>query len=163
MKKKLYRLATVVDVRRKDKEIASLEVTQRRTALEHEQLELADLENALKHLRFEITDANDRLRNELRTGTTAALIVSHKSFVKTLLENESSLIRQVKEKNHSVNNARQALESAISGLAEASKELSVIEKHKEKWQSDEDRRLSKKEQKRLDEISSILHERPKKL
>ena len=163
MKKKNYRLNTVVEVRRKGKEAASRKVLLRRAELDKEKLELKRRKLALENHRNDIDYAETRLSDELEQGVTASAVVSHRSYIEGLREMETEMTRALETQKESVLNAESDLESAIQTLTEASRELSVIEKHKEKWQTNEKKRVTKQEQKILDEISSILHERSKKL
>ena len=163
MKKKNYRLNTVVEVRRKGKEAASRKVSLRREKLDKEKLELERRKLALENHRNDIGSAETRLSGELEQGVAASAVVSHKSFIEGLREMEAEMARALESLKESVLNAESDLEKAIQALTEASRELSVIEKHKKKWQTNERKRVTKQEQKILDEISSILHERSKKL
>lgn len=163
MKKKNYRLNTVVEVRRKGKEAASRNVFLCRDAVEKATSELERRKDVLSKHRFQIAAAERSLDEEMEKGVAASSILSHKSYIEGLRDAEAGLIQEVNDQTQLVTEAESALETAILILAEASRELSVIEKHKKKWQTSEQKRVTKQEQKLLDEISSILHERSKKL
>ncbi|NNE65778.1 MAG: hypothetical protein HKN33_04365 [Pyrinomonadaceae bacterium] len=163
MKKKKYRLNTVIEIRREGKKAASVIVHKRREELEAEEEELASRERTLSSHREIMSAAGKRMQNDLSDGTAASKIVSHKTYLENLREKEQILMASVKEQRESVALAAGILDEAIQNLAEASKELSVIEKHKEKWKNSEQKRQTKQEQKLMDEISSILHKRSEKL
>ena len=153
----------VIDVRRRDKEEASKKTVLCREALEKATIELRRREDALSAHREEIAGADQNLRGELEKGAAASSILSHKVYIEGLRETETVLIQEIESQNLRVIEAENDLEKALRILTEASRELSVIEKHKKKWQTAEQKRVTKQEQKLLDEVSSILHERTKKL
>jgi len=163
MSKKEYRLETVLDVRRKEKEGASKAVFEARQFLELAVRELERRQEVLQNHRSDMSEAETRLQSELMDGSAATRIVSHKVFIEGLRDRETALIDEVASQASIVRQAEAALEETIKRLTEAARELSVIEKHKRKWQSREQKRVTKEDQKLLDEISSILHERSEKL
>lgn len=163
MAKKKYKLEPVVGLRERAKNEAVRLASERRRELELEREELEKRQVALVEIRDRIKATRKELSQKLSAGTPASAILKHKDFIEGLLKEESDSITRIDEQKEAVAMAEKYYEDAMALLAEASKELSAIEKHKENWAFDERKRENKKEQKLLEEIGSILHERSKKL
>ncbi len=158
-----YRLETVEEVRKRAKEQAMLVVAERRVALSNEERLLESTESDCSEHREIIVSAKKNNRDEISRGTSAGSIVSGKMYVEDLYQTEAVLAGNVEMQKKQVEIAIARLSESIEALREATKAFAVIEKHKEKWEKSQKLRVIKEEQKLLDEISSILHERSKRL
>lgn len=163
MAKNKYKLEAVVDLRKRAKDEAVLLLSQRNKELELEQQELVKRQQDLSDVRDQLSGASRGLTLDLSGGTRASAILKHKDFIEGLREKEKDSMLLVERQIETCEQAKKACGIAVDLLAEASKELSAIEKHKENWSFDVKKRENKREQKLLDEIGSILHERSKKL
>ncbi len=163
MKKKKYRLETVLNVRQKNKDEAASYLAVCRQKLLEEEQELERRIMILKECIETIRQANEFMQVEFSKGVEAQRIISHKNYIKDLQETEEGLILAVEQQKNIVIEAEKEVEKATENLILASKEVQVIEKHKEQWQETEKLTENKKEQKLSDEIGSILHQRSDKL
>ncbi len=163
MPQKKYRLEVVLDVRDKKRNEAAQFVALCRQKLAGEELELERRKNVLAECRLKILGAKKKMTEEFDNGTMAGSIVAHRNFVETLKENEQILQENVEQQKVNIKIAEQNLEDAVDKLAEAAKELKVIETHKDNWKQTQKRKFEKKEQKLSNEIGAILHQRSEKL
>jgi flagellar export protein FliJ len=163
MRQKKYRLEIVLNVREKKKEEAARFVARRRQELLDAERELNRREKFLAACRRQLVETNDKLMSEYSAGAAAGKIVSHRDFLQVLKEREEILKKSVAEQINNVRYAEQLVEEALAQLAEAFKELRIIEKHKEHWQATQKQESQKREQKLNDEIGAILHRRSEKL
>lgn len=163
MRQKKYRLEVVLEVREQKKDEAARFVAYRREQLAESEKELMRRQSFLEDCRKQKSEANRKMMNDFGDGTSAGNIVSHRNYLQILKEREEELKLAVDEQIINVQNAVLAVDDAISKLADASKEVRVIEKHKEKWKKDQKYETDKREQKLSDEIGAILHQRSKKL
>lgn len=163
MPQKKYRLEVVLDVRGKKRDQAAQFVAICRQKLADEELELENRKNILADCRRQIYEAKGKMLAEFDDGTMAGNIVAHRNFVESLKDHEQILQQNVETQKINVGNAEQVVEDAVDKLAEASKELKVIETHKGNWKQTQKREFEKKEQKLSDEIGAILHQRSEKL
>ena len=163
MRQKKYRLEIVLNVREKKKEDAARFVARRRQELLEAEQELIRRERFLADCRRQLADANEKLTSEFSAGAPAGKIVSHRNFLQVLKEREEALNASVGEQRNNVRYAEQLVGEALEILAEAFRELRIIEKHKENWQATQKLESQKREQKLNDEIGAILHRRSEKL
>lgn len=158
MRQKKYRLQVVLEVREKKKNDAARFVAKRREELFQAEKELSRRKYLLGECRQQQFDANKKMMSEFDDGTAAGNIVAHRNFLQVLKEKEQELLISFEEQKVNVKNAEIAVDEAIDKLSEASKELKVIEKHKENWVETKKIEVKKYEQKLSDEIGAILHQ-----
>lgn len=162
MQKKKWKLQPVLDVRDKAKQQAARTVAARRAQLEEAQAELARRERALAACREQQAAAQSRMMEEIKQGLTAGAAVSHRTHLADLRQLEEELMSEVEKQTATVARAEQELEKALNALIEASKELKVIEKHRENWHATERREEAHRTQKLQDEIGTIIHGKKEK-
>lgn len=151
-----YRLQTVLELREKAKKDAAQFVALRRRQLaeaEDELLRCKDIVQA--NLRLQ-RNAQDNMFAELSDGAAARKAASYRTHQADLREQETVLRENVVKQEKAVAQAEQEVERALELLAEASKDVKVIEKHKETWRANEKIAFERKEQKLNDEIGAIL-------
>lgn len=159
MAKNKYKLQPVLNVREKAQQEAARVVAARRAQLAEAEAELMRREERLAECRASQTEAHAQMEEAVREGAEIRHLVIHRTHLADLRETEQQLIRDVEQQAAAIAFAEKELEKALDVLIEASKELQVVEKHREGWQ----RRLrleeTRREQKLNDEMGTILHER----
>jgi flagellar export protein FliJ len=162
MSKNKYKLQSVLDVRQRAKQDAARIVALRRAQLEDAEEELARRENELERCRAQHRDAQTRMMNETVRGAEARFLVEHRSHIADLRAQEETLVAAVEEQRSAVARAERELEQSLNGLAEASKELRVIDAHQRHWKEGEQLAERRREQKAGDEIAATRHKRGKR-
>ncbi|MCS7079452.1 MAG: flagellar export protein FliJ [Chloracidobacterium sp.] len=159
MKKARYRLQPVLDVREQAKKDAAQRLADARQALADAEAELARRIAAVDACRQRQAEAETRLLAALQSGSAAHTLLAHRTFIADLKEEERRLQDAVDQQRAAVQRAEAAVEAALEGLIEASKEVQAIEKHRENWRlarkADEERR----ENKANDEFGTSRHGR----
>jgi flagellar export protein FliJ len=161
MAKDGYRLGPVLEVRERAKREAARVVAARRAQLDEAEAELARREAAVVACRESQRAARSKMFGEVQRGAEARRVVEHRTHLADLRRREEQLVAAVEEQRAAVERAGRELEAALAALAEASKEVRVIEKHRENWREGERRAGLKREQKISDEIAAVLHRREK--
>lgn len=158
-KQEKYKLERLLDVRERARD-AVVEVLARRRS------ELAAAENELKARKKAVVDcraaqqrSQDEMQEKVKDGIKTSEIVIHRQHLIDLRETEAGLLASVDKQKAVVSRAEQEVEKTLLALREATKEVQVIEKHRENWQHNKKLELIKLEQKTNDEIGAILHER----
>lgn len=159
MKKGGYRLQPVLDVRERAKQEAARVVGVRRAQLEEAEAQLARRERELAACRERQAAARSKMVGETERGAEARRIVEHRTHLADLRRREAELADAVEEQRGVAARAARELDAALAGLAEASKEVQVIEKHREHWREGERRAGLRREQKLSDEIAAVIHRR----
>lgn len=159
MAKAKYRLQVVLDIRERAKKDAAEAVALCRRKIADAEEELERRKKAVEESREKQEKEKDKMLSEMRGGVLAKQIMAHKGYLGRLKDEEEFLAEKVEEQRRTLAKANQELEKALEKLTEASKELKVIETHKEKWQTALRKELEKKEEKMNDEIGAILYQR----
>ncbi|MFQ3590565.1 MAG: flagellar FliJ family protein, partial [Chloracidobacterium sp.] len=146
-------------VREQAKQDAAHRLADARQALADAEAELARRMAAVDACRARQAEADAKLLAALRSGSSAQALLAHRTFLADLREEEARLRAAVEQQQAAIQRAEDAVEAALQGLIEASKEVQAIEKHKENWRaarkSDEERR----ENKANDEFGTARHGR----
>ena len=157
-----YRLQSVLDVRERAKQEATRLVAQRRAQLAEAEEELARREGDLAACRERQRAAQQKMLRESERGAQARRVVAHRTHLADLRVQEQELMAAVEGQRGVVARAERELDGALAALAEASKELRVIETHRENWREGERKSGLKREQKLGDEIAAVIHRRGRK-
>src|SRR5262245_26857902 len=152
-----YRLQPVLEVRDQAKQAAARLVATRREQLVAAETELARRLEEVRKSQQRQVEARQRLLEESSKEVEAQLLQTHRTHLADLRRIEEELTEKVAEQRTVVAAANQELEQAISALIEASREVQVIEKHRETWQQKTRREEQVREQKMGDEIGAITH------
>lgn len=162
MTKSKYKLQTVLDVRDSAKQDAAKRVALQRAQVAEAETELAQREQAVADCRAEQKAVQEKMLEELVGGTQARHVVSCRTHLASLRQQEEELFERVKQQRTTLERAQSELESALAALVEATKELQVMEKHREGWRAQTRRAAAHREQKLSDEIGAIIYERARK-
>jgi len=157
--KEKYRLQPVLDVRGQAKQAAACLVATRRELLAAAQAELLHRQQALSDCRQRQAAAQVRMLEEFDCGAEAHTLVTYRTHLADLRQTEQELLLRVEEQCRACESAEAEVEKAVTALIEASKEVQVIEKHRENWRQRARRDERLREQKISDEIGAVIHRR----
>lgn len=157
-----YRLQSVMDARERAKRDAARALALRRAQLEDAEEELARRTAAVEECRRQQRDARAKMLEEGARGAEARRLVEYRTHLSDLRAREGELVDAVNQQRSAVARAEREVEAALANLAEASKEFSVVEKHREHWREDRRRDATRREQKLGDEVASTLRRRGQK-
>jgi flagellar export protein FliJ len=152
-----YRLQPVLEVRDQAKQAASRLVATRREQLIAAETELARRVEEVRKCQQRQGEARQRLLQESSKEVEAQVLQAHRTHLADLRRIEQELNEKAAEQRNVVAAANQELEQAIAELIEASREVQVIEKHRETWQQKTRREEQLREQKVGDEIGAVTH------
>src|SRR6185295_8935746 len=133
MAKQKYRLQPVLDVRDKAKQAAARLVATRREQLAAAEAKLEHIKKTLANCRALQVAAQKKMLEESQSGIEARKLVTHRTHLADLRLREDELKAKVEEQRRIVANAEAEVDRAIAALIEASREVQVIEKHRESW------------------------------
>ncbi|MEP6924857.1 MAG: hypothetical protein ABI954_10365 [Pyrinomonadaceae bacterium] len=157
MAKQKYRLETVLEIREKVKKEAVQFVALRRGQLAAEEEELERCHQAVQINLRKQREQQDSMFTEINRGTEVRHAIVFRTHLSDLRDIELDLRAKVVEQEKAVQKAEAELEKSLELLAEATKEVKVIEKHKETWRTNTKLEADRKEQKLNDEIGAILY------
>lgn len=157
MAKQKYRLETVLEIRDKIKKEAAQLVGVRREQLAATEEELKRCHQAVQDNLQKQREQQDLMFTEINQGVEARRAMAFRTHLTDLREIELDLRANVVKQEKVVQQAESELEKSLELLAEATKEVKVIEKHKETWRMNAKLEAERKEQKLNDEIGAILY------
>lgn len=152
----------MLNVRDNAKQAAAKLVAARRAQVAEAEAELRRREQAVADCRARQKELRARMLEELAGGMGAGRALAGREFLDGLREQESDLTESVGEQQRALGRAEAELEKSVAALIEASREVQVIEKHREEWLRRARRAEQRGEQKISDEIGAIMHGRRRK-
>lgn len=134
-------------------------VAVRRAELDEAEAELARRQQEVFRCREKQADAHSKMAEKAREGVGASELLGHRTYLSDLRQLELELNAAVLQQKTVVTHCESELEHALEGLREASREFQVIDKHRQHWQEEQRRQLTRHEQKLNDELAALLHEK----
>jgi len=156
-KQKKYKLQRVLEIRGRARDDAAAFLGECREELIVQENELVRRKKIVENCRDEQKKADKEMIEASQTGIRTSEIVKYREHLADLREKEKSLIELVKDQKSVILRAEEKVEKATENLREAEKEVKVIEKHRENWDSKNALEIRKLEQKENDEIGMIMH------
>jgi flagellar export protein FliJ len=151
-----YRLQPVLDLRERAKKAAVQFVDLRRQQLATAKDELSRCQETVTANLRKQKEASETMFAQMQSGTEARNVLAHHTHLAELREHETLLREALKNQEKIVKQAEAELERAIDNLAEAVKEVKVIETHRKVWHTTRKIESERREQKFNDEIGAIL-------
>jgi len=160
-KSEKYNLQRLLEVRERARETAVKFLAQCRYELALAETELAARKKSVEDCRLKQQRAQSEMLEKTKVGFKTKEMIIHRQHLIDLREKEAELLKAVEQQKSVVARAEEEVEKALLALNEATKEMQVIEKHRENWRRGKRIEFVRKEQKTNDEIGAILHERQK--
>lgn len=158
-KREKYHLQRLLEMRERTRNEAAefLAECRRQSALE--EAELKAREQAVADCRQTQIKTQTEMLEKGRGGIKNAEMMLYQRHLFDLREREKEFLAAVEEQKLIVERAAAEVENALLALGEASKEVRVIEKHRENWRRERRVEAARGEQKINDEIGATLHGR----
>lgn len=156
-----YNLQRLLEVRERARESAVKFLAQCRYELALAETELAARQKSVEDCRQAQQRAQTEMLEKTKVGFKTKEMIIHRQHLIDLREKETELLATVEQQKTIVARAEQEVEKALIAVGEATKEMQVIEKHRENWRRGKQVEFAWREQKTNDEIGAILHERHK--
>lgn len=156
-----YNLQRLLEIRERTRDDAALYLAECRKQLALAEDELKSRQEMVENCRLAQAETQRAMLEKSQQGIKSSEIVRYRQHLIDLREKEVELLAAVEAQKLVVERAEQTVDKALQALSETSKEVKVIEKHRENWQTAKKLKGERREQKTNDEISAILHERQK--
>lgn len=154
-----YKLQRLLEMRERTRDDVALYLAECRRELTATEDELKKRQQTVENCRREQAETQKELVEKSQSGMKSSKMVGYRQRLSDLRENEISLLASVEDQKTVVARAEQKVDKALDALNETAKEVKVIEKHRENWQTEKKIESERREQKSNDEIGAILHER----
>ena len=157
-KSEKYRLQIVLERKEEARDEAARHLAEMREQLHKEQQEEARLREELRQNRER---QREEYENMLKGGPTGGLNVSEThqalNYIKYLDVKAKELDGAIEVQKIRVQKAEKAVEEALQELIQASRELQVMQKHKERWEKKMRFERERKDQEETNEIGNVIY------
>ncbi len=154
----VYRLQTVMEIRQRAEDAAKQAFSEATRELFKERTEQKRLEDDLERRKRERKSlVQAHFEEVMAKGAGANGLVVMNRFENRLKDEEAQVALEIERQKEVVGTAEEQLEVRRLEMAEASRELKAIEKHRENWQDEIRRERDMKEELNQEEIGSALH------
>lgn len=157
-----YRLQPVLDKREKKKKDAEKILADARAEVERQKQILKQREEDIEKAIQKKDKYTADLRTKMDAGMETGKITAGKAYIEVLKQNIVTAQKKAEEQKKVVESAEQKVQVAVAGVAEATKEMKVIEKHKENWQDAERKEAEEKEDKEQEEVAQSMYQQRKR-
>jgi flagellar biosynthesis chaperone FliJ len=154
-----YRLASVLEVRRRLEREAARTVASRRMQVLEAEAELVRRAEAIAACIARIAVTREQMFEQARDGSEAYRLVEFRTHLSDLKRIEGELVAAHQQQRGALSRAESELDKAIAALNEARKQSKILEKHRESWKASVDHERQQREQKVNEEIGMVLYER----
>jgi flagellar export protein FliJ len=153
-----YRLQPVFDKKEKLKKDAEKALADTRAGLVKQEEILQQKEEAVKQAIKKKEDYSADLTAKMDKGMEMSKITAAKAYLEVLKQNIETAKKKVEEQKAVVREWEKKVEVALEKVTEATKEMKVIEKHKENWVAAVKKEEEEKEDKENEEVAQNLYE-----
>ena len=148
-----YKLTVVLKLRERLKDEAAHNARRKQEKLREAEAELENRLEKVRDCQNHQAEVKNRIANDKVNRVNAHLVTTYKIFLDDLHRQELDLSRFAEKQKTVLADSAAATEKAMQELVEATKEVHIIEKHREKWRQQMKVEDARREQARLDEIA----------
>lgn len=153
-----YRLQVLLTVKQRMKKRAEIRLAQAIKKLNEEKKKLEQLEEELEEIRKKWKQARLEMKSKLAGGALVGKGNVHVNYLRRLEEDEKTKLEEIEDQKQAIEEATEKVAQARREYIDASRELQVMEKHKELWQKKVRGELSRREAHRLNELGNTIHQ-----
>jgi flagellar biosynthesis chaperone FliJ len=157
MKKEVYPLAQVLEVKQRRVEEAEKLVKEKQLALKKEEEKLAEREAERNKVKQHYQDKLTQLRQILDEGTTSPKIQQMKAYLKVVDEKLKVEEKKVKDQQEHVKTAQKHVDQAREELRIKRQEVDKLLIHKKDWDKALKKELEIIEGREQDELGFLVH------
>lgn len=153
-----YRLQALLVIKERLKKKAEILLAQGIARLKEAKEKLEQLKSEKEEIIKKWEEAREEMAADMSSGGTIFDGNIHSNWLRALKEDEETKQEEIEDQEVVVEEAENALREAKREYIDACKELQIMEKHKELWEKKLKEKLTKKEEKELDELGQNIHE-----
>ena len=157
-----YRLQPVLDSKEKKKKDAEQALAEARKELAKQQQLLQERENDVLKAVETKQEFTAQFMEKMDQGMDLPKITQGKAYIEVLKQKIVTAKKKVEDQKKVVALSEKKVETAIGKLTETTKEMKVIEKHKENWIDTEKRELEAKEEKEQEEVAQNIYQQSRR-
>lgn len=152
-----YRLEAMLRLRFRDKKRAEVELAKSMARLQEAKKKLKTLKEEKEEIRKEKKKARGKMDARMAGGGRVGEGCVHVNFLRKLKEDEAAKEEEIERQREVVEEAQEKVAKCKRAYIEASKQLRIMEKHKDLWAKKVSQELSRREEKEMDELGQAIH------
>lgn len=152
-----YRLAALLRLRIREKKKSEVELGRAMIALQQAKKKLEELKEEKEKIRKEQKEARHKMDVEMSGGGMVGSGCVHVNFLRKLKEDEVAKDEEIEDQKEVIVEATEKVARCKRAYIDASKQLRVMEKHKDLWVKKVRHEISKREEKEMDELGQAIH------
>jgi hypothetical protein len=153
-----YRLQPVLDSKEKRKKEAEKNLGEVRKELARQEQILQEKEAAVVQATQKKDQYTADFQTKLSTGMETGKITAAKAYIEVLKKNIELAKKKVEEQKKVIEEWKKKEHEALLRVTETTKEMKVIEKHKENWAESVKKEIEFKEDQEQEEVAQNLYE-----
>jgi flagellar export protein FliJ len=153
-----YRLQALLVIKQRLKKKAEAALALAIKTLMEAKEKLKKLEEEKKEIVRKWEESRKEMKAKIAMGALVGEGNVHVNFLRKLKEDEEAKEEEIQDQKQAAAEAEDAVKLARKEYIEACKELRVMEKHKELWEKKVKAELSRKEEREMDELGSVIHQ-----
>jgi len=158
-KKPKYRLAPLLIVKERHKKQMEIELGRAIKNLNEQKERLKKLQEEKEQIIQRKKNARLEMSRHVTAGETRIFDSSiHLNFLEKLQDDLVAKEKEIERQHEIIKEAEERVKKAKRDYIDASKDLKMMEKHKELWHKKLMKELNYKEQKELNELGNVIHQ-----
>ncbi|MFA4970973.1 MAG: hypothetical protein WC683_00065 [bacterium] len=158
MPKPKYRLEALLRIKARLKKRAEVALARALIELKKAREKLEELKEEKKKIVERWREARQEMRRDLSAGIVVKKGNVHVNFLRKLKEDEEKKEEEIEDQKAVVEDCETAVAKARREYIDASKQLQIMEKHKDLWAKKVRDELTRKEEREMDELSTTIHQ-----
>ncbi len=158
MAKQKYRLQALLTIKARMKRRAEIALARAIRDLNEARKKLEELKEEKEEIIERWHEARKEMKSQMDVGVMVGDGNVHVNFMRKLKEDEEAKDEEIEDQEIVVEECESQVAVARRDYIDASKELQVMEKHKELWEKKIKNEINRKEQRELDELGGTIHQ-----
>ncbi len=158
-KKPKYRLEPLLIVKEKHKKQMQIALARAIKHLEEQKEKLKELEKQKEDIIQSKINARRKMTQHVVSGETRVYDSGlHLNYLEKLQDDLTEKEREIEYQNEAIQEAEDGVKKSRRDFIDASRDLQMMEKHKELWMKQIKKLLDAKEEKELGELANVVHQ-----
>lgn len=153
-----YRLQALLTIKENERRRAELVLATAIKELAEARKREKELIKEKKEIIEKWKESRDNMSKDMTAGSSIFDGNVHTNYLRKLKEDEEEKEKEIEEQKEVITEALKAVADARREYIDASKELKVMQKHKELWMKKVEKEISRKEERELNDLGNTIHQ-----
>jgi len=158
MPKQRYRLQALLTIKAQAKKRAEVALARAIASLQRAKDKLERLKEEKRRIAERWREARAKMSERMRCGAMVGEGTVHVNFLRKLKEDEEAKQEEIEEQEGVVASCEERVAACRRAYIDASRELKIMEKHRELWEKKVREELTRREEREMDELGATIHQ-----